>query len=73
MPTAGLNGHGYEGRMGVPDDRARAAMLTRIEAVLGLMTVALMESGFSEYEASEVNLNTRFAITGVIKERGRRS
>lgn len=47
-------------------------MLARIEGALQVMTTALMASGFSEYEAAEINLNTRFAITGTIKERGRR-
>lgn len=47
-------------------------MLARIEAALEAMSVALRESGFSIYEAGEINLATRFAITGKIKERGRR-
>jgi hypothetical protein len=47
-------------------------MLARIEAALLAMTTALIESGFSEYEVSEINLNTRFAITGLIKGRERR-
>lgn len=71
MPAKGLNGHGYEGPIGVPD-LARVEMLGRIEDALQAMTTALIVSGFTEYEVSEVNLNTRYAIAGMIKERGRR-
>lgn len=71
MPAPGLNGHGYQGTQ-VPPDPARAAMLSRIEAALEAMATALRGSGFSIYEAGEINLATRFAITEKIKERGRR-
>lgn len=70
MPTPGLNGIGYHGTS-LPEV-AHAAMLARIEAVLQAMTAALMDYGFSEYEVSEINLNTRFAIAAIIKERARR-
>lgn len=48
-------------------------MLARIEGALQGMRDALIASGFTEYEVSEVNLSTRFAITGLIKERSRRN
>lgn len=47
-------------------------MLARIEGALQAMAEALRDSGFTIYEAGEVNLQTRFAITGLIKDRGRR-
>lgn len=71
MPAPGLNGHGYQGAHVVPD-AAKAAMLARIEGALQAMAEALRDSGFTIYEAGEVNLQTRFAITGLIKDRGRR-
>lgn len=50
-------------------DVAKEAMLARIELAIREMTSALLLSGFSLYEAGEVNLQTRAAITGVIKGR----
>lgn len=48
-------------------------MLAGIESALKQMAEALVISGFSEYEAGSVNLATRTAITGIVKERfGRR-
>lgn len=71
MPAPGLNGHGYQGTHVVPD-AAKAAMLERVESALQAMTTALLQSGFTEYEVSEINLSTRFAITGLVKGRARR-
>lgn len=47
-------------------------MLERVESALQAMTTALLQSGFTEYEVSEINLSTRFAITGLVKGRARR-
>jgi hypothetical protein len=70
MP-AGLNGHSHISLPLPPEQRA--AMLARVETALAEMTKALTFSGFSEYEASSINLATRFAITGMVKERARKS
>lgn len=70
MPAPGLNGHGY-GVTGNMPEQLKAAMLARIEGALGMMTMALVEAGFSEYEAAEINLSTRHSITGMIKDRRR--
>ena len=73
MPTAGLNGHAFRPPQINPDEPDRAEMLRRIELALSMMAQALQMSGFSEYEAGEVNLSTRKAITDKVKERfGRR-
>lgn len=67
----GLNGHQH---VSLPlPDATRAKLLARIEAALARMATALIASGFSEFEVSTVNLATRFAITSVVKERGRGS
>lgn len=71
MPAQGLNGLGV--LAAAAEDPAKTAMLRRIEGALTAMTTALVSSGFSEYEASEINLNTRFAITDTIRKRTRRS
>ena len=48
-------------------------MLKRIEIALDIMSQALTDSGFSEYEAGEVNMSTRTAIALRFHERfGRR-
>ena len=50
----------------------RATLLARIESAFEHMTEALLASGFTLYEISEINLNTRFAISELVKERARR-
>jgi hypothetical protein len=69
--VGGLNGHSHVSLPLPPDQRS--GMLERIETALAEMTKALTKSGFSEYEASSINLATRFAITGLVKERARKS
>lgn len=69
--ATGLNGHSHVSLPLPPEQRSE--MLARVETALAEMTSALTASGFSEYEASSINLATRFAITGMVKERARKS
>lgn len=47
-------------------------LIERVEKALSIMATALKASGFSDYEAGSINLQTRFAITSLFKERARR-
>jgi hypothetical protein len=67
----GLNGHSHISLPLPPEQRTE--MLARVETALAEMTNALTASGFTPYEASSINLATRFAITGMVKERARKS
>lgn len=68
-----INGLAYDiTPRGSADGEAHATLLERIESALLLMTTALTQSGFSEHEADSINLATRHAIAGLVKERGRR-
>lgn len=64
-----VNGYPHSATLFPEADRDR--LFARVESALAQMAGALMDSGFTEYEAGQINLATRFAITGVVKERQR--
>lgn len=69
MPLGGLNGHPFRRAPVRPEEPSSTLVLQRIEVALDMMMKALVLSGFSEYEAGEVNLSTRAAITTKVKGR----
>lgn len=71
MPDGSVNGYPHVAAASQKADRDR--LFARVESALAQMAGALMESGFTEYEAGQINLATRFAITGLVKDRSRRN
>lgn len=65
-----LNGHSHVASDLLKTDRDR--LLARVERALTQMAKALNGSGFTDYEVGQINLATRFAITGVVRERQRK-
>ena len=70
MPGA-LDGNGVRLSRGVMPENERALLYERVETALESMANALTTCGWNDHDVGVVNLATRFAITGVIKERAR--